>query len=110
VTSPLDQADHAGGQPDIGDGREVRPQAHGPDADHVLGGRRGAHLRGPRRDEPEPVVPAARALLQAELQLHLLEPLQVGVACGDHRSTIYNHFIETVCQRTETEHVIYIIP
>ncbi len=60
-----DQEDHTGGQSYVSDRCEVCAEAHGPDADHLLCGRRGAHLRGPWRDEPQPVVIAARDLLQA---------------------------------------------
>lgn len=74
----LDQENHAGGQSHFSDWCEVCPQTHGPDAGHLLGRRRGEDLRGSGRDEPESVVSAARDLLQAQLQLHLLEPFKVS--------------------------------
>jgi len=73
----LDQENHASGQQNLSDGCEVRPETHGPDADHLLHRRGGEDLRGARRHEPEPVVPAARDFVQAQLQLHHLESLEV---------------------------------
>lgn len=74
-----DQEDHAGGQSHLGDWCEVCPQTHGPDAGHLLCRWGGEDLRGSGCDEPEPVVSAAWDLLQAQLQLHLVEPFKV---CG----------------------------
>ena len=75
--SASDKENHTSGQPNVGHRCEVRPQAHGTDVDHLLGRWSGADLRGSGCDEPESVVAAARDLLQAQLQLHLLEPLKV---------------------------------
>lgn len=73
-----DQENYAGGQSHLSDRCEVCPQTHGSDAGHLLRRRRGEDLRGSGRDEPQSVVSAARDLLQAQLQLHLLEPFEVS--------------------------------